>query len=179
MRKKTSRSLEDPPPCEQSSKGLTGKWASRCTSTGQDGSNELDLEWIGPVVVELRRLQSFVRMNRRMDTQMKKYITDGDNSKSSFFLWKEQGTKSIKMPSDQYTKSHSGDKTIKKWSYLCHVIFDMDQHLYIQSTPWRPQNTSFILCFFQHVFSFCTSYCDPVATTRIHVRNSHLSPNYS
>ena len=27
-----------------------GKWPQRCTSTDQDGSNELDLEWTSPVV---------------------------------------------------------------------------------------------------------------------------------
>ena len=33
-----------------------GKWPWRCTSTGQEGSNELDLEWIGPVFAEFRHL---------------------------------------------------------------------------------------------------------------------------
>ena len=47
----TSISTEGSPPHEQRSKGLTGKRAWRCTSTGQDGSNELDLEWISPVVL--------------------------------------------------------------------------------------------------------------------------------
>ena len=31
-----------------------GKWPWRCTSTGQDSSNELDLEWIFPVVAEFQ-----------------------------------------------------------------------------------------------------------------------------
>ena len=34
-----------------------GKWLWHCASTGQDSSKELDLEWIGPVVAELRHLQ--------------------------------------------------------------------------------------------------------------------------
>ena len=34
-----------------------GKWPGRCTSTGQDGSNELVLEWIDSVAAEFRRLQ--------------------------------------------------------------------------------------------------------------------------
>ena len=33
---------------------LIGKWPWRCTSTGQDSSNELDLDWIGLVVTEFR-----------------------------------------------------------------------------------------------------------------------------
>ena len=32
-------------------------WPWGCTSTGQDGSNELDLGWIGQVVAELQHLQ--------------------------------------------------------------------------------------------------------------------------
>ena len=31
-----------------------GKWSWCCTSTGQDGSKQLDLEWISPVVDEFR-----------------------------------------------------------------------------------------------------------------------------
>ena len=34
-----------------------GKWSRRCTSTGRWGSHALDLEWTGPVVVEIRRPQ--------------------------------------------------------------------------------------------------------------------------
>ena len=56
---KTSRSLERPPPYEQVTKSAfyahestMGKWPGRCTSTGQGGSKELDLEWIGPVVTQ-------------------------------------------------------------------------------------------------------------------------------
>ena len=51
--------------------GPTGKWAWRYTSTGQYGSNERDLEWIGRVVAELRRLQSFVRTNKRTNGRSK------------------------------------------------------------------------------------------------------------
>ena len=56
----TSRSLEGFPPCEQGSGStylacghahvaLVGKWPWHCICTSQDSSNELDLEWIGPV----------------------------------------------------------------------------------------------------------------------------------
>ena len=34
-----------------------GKWVWGSTSSGQDGSKELDLEWIHPIFAELRRLQ--------------------------------------------------------------------------------------------------------------------------
>ena len=34
-----------------------GKWPWHCTSTGQDSSNELNLEWICPVVAEFWHLQ--------------------------------------------------------------------------------------------------------------------------
>ena len=44
-----------------------GKWPSLCTLTGQDSSNELDLEWISPVVTQLRHLQSLGRTNGRAD----------------------------------------------------------------------------------------------------------------
>ena len=47
---KTSRPLEVPPPCEQGSKSTCH--THEAPSTSQDGSKELDLEWIGPVVVE-------------------------------------------------------------------------------------------------------------------------------
>ena len=33
--------------------GPNGKWPQRCSCTGQDSSNELDLEWIGLLVAEL------------------------------------------------------------------------------------------------------------------------------
>ena len=52
----TSRLLESSPPSEQVSKSAyyvneapMGKWSWCCMSTGQDGSKELNLEWIGPV----------------------------------------------------------------------------------------------------------------------------------
>ena len=55
----TSRSLERPSPCEQHTKSAycaheapMGKWPGCYTSTGQDGSKEIALEWIGPVVAE-------------------------------------------------------------------------------------------------------------------------------
>ena len=35
----------------------TGKWPCRCTTTDQDNSNEIDLEWIGPVVAEFQHPQ--------------------------------------------------------------------------------------------------------------------------
>ena len=58
------------PPCEKGTKSVyharghthvarMGKWSWRCTSTGQDGPNYLDLECIGSVVAELRRPQVF------------------------------------------------------------------------------------------------------------------------
>ena len=55
-KKETSRLLECSPPSEQVSKSAyyvheapMGKWSWCCMSTGQDGSKELNLEWIGPV----------------------------------------------------------------------------------------------------------------------------------
>ena len=38
-----------------------GKWLGRRTSTGQDGSNDLNLEWIIPAITELWHLQSLGR----------------------------------------------------------------------------------------------------------------------
>ena len=40
-----------------------GKWRQRCIRRGQDDSNKLDLELIGPVIAELRRPKYFVQMN--------------------------------------------------------------------------------------------------------------------
>ena len=37
----------------------TNKWPCFCTSTGQDGSMELETAWIGPVVVELQCPQNW------------------------------------------------------------------------------------------------------------------------
>ena len=71
-----SRSLEGPLPCEQGSKGPTGKLAWCCTSTGQDSSKELDLEWISPVVAELRWLQSFVWTNGWTDERTSKRMNE-------------------------------------------------------------------------------------------------------
>ena len=39
-----------------------GKWPWRCTSTVQEGSHELHLEWIGPAAIELRCPQSLCRL---------------------------------------------------------------------------------------------------------------------
>ena len=87
--KQKSRSLEGPPPCEQASKGPTGKWALRCTSTGQDGSNELDLEWIGPnqwlLSYSVRKV-----LSRRTDGRTNKPM-DGDNSIVIFFSFGKGG----------------------------------------------------------------------------------------
>ena len=44
-----------------------GKLLWRCTSIGQDGCNELDLDWIGPMVTELRHLQKFCRTKGQRD----------------------------------------------------------------------------------------------------------------
>ena len=51
---------------------LVDKWPWCCTSTGQNDSNELDLEWISPVVAELWHLQSLGRMNRWTNGQKDK-----------------------------------------------------------------------------------------------------------
>ena len=45
-----------------------GKWPWRCISRGWDSSNELDLEWIGLVVAELRAGRTERQTDGRMET---------------------------------------------------------------------------------------------------------------
>ena len=72
---------------------LMGKWLSRCTSTDQDASSELNLEWIHPVVAEFQCTQGFmtdyyahehahvVPMGKWPSTVTKCTSTDRDSSK--------------------------------------------------------------------------------------------------
>ena len=73
------QSLEGPPPCEQGSKGQTGKWAQRCTSPDQDDSSELDLEWISSGI---RKILSW---------QMEKWMTnrkgEGQKPAVDIYAW--------------------------------------------------------------------------------------------
>ena len=46
-----------------------GKWPWRCTSTVQEGSHELHLEWIGPAAIELRCPQSLCRLAGRTNKE--------------------------------------------------------------------------------------------------------------
>ena len=87
----TNRSLEGPTPCEQGSKGPMGNYVWRCISTGQDGSNEVDFEWIGRAIAGLRRPQSFIRTNGRTETIPKSPFSPleraGNNKFSSIFMF--------------------------------------------------------------------------------------------
>ena len=61
-KQKKPRSLEHPPPCGQDTKSaydahyaLMGKWPWCYTSTGQDGSKELDLELLSSSICKIPR----------------------------------------------------------------------------------------------------------------------------
>ena len=79
------------------------KWPRCCTSKGQDSSNELDLEWIGPVVTELQRPQSLGRTNGRTDERM-------DGEQSPFFFGKGGGQNGAPC-----AQKHSNDR-IQVWA---------------------------------------------------------------
>ena len=88
---------------------LMDKWPWRCTSRGWDSSNELDLEWIGPVVAELWARQ-----------------TDGWRPFHSppFFLGKGGGNK--------YDSTH-----IIQFSMFALVVLKYFTHsMKIRSMPW-------------------------------------------
>ena len=91
-----------------------GKWPWCCTSTGQDGSNELDLAWIGSVVTELQHPQSLSWTNGRTDIWTKEG-TDGQRAFHSppFFLRKGWET-IIKLSFREDLKESKIWKTMEK-----------------------------------------------------------------
>ena len=111
---------------------LMGKWPWCCTYRGQESSNELNLEWICPVVAEIQCLQGYksdyyarghTHVALRGKWQCCCTSTDQDSSNELNLEWIRPVVAEFQCPQGfkyaYYTLRHAHMALMGKWSWCC------------------------------------------------------------